>query len=65
MLLPMRQGAITGRKETTLVMRENVLPQSGGYCNVWGSVKTNRPSVNKYANLTWRSSCLLDLDNDI
>jgi hypothetical protein len=31
MLLPMRQGAITGRKETTPIMRENVLLQSGGY----------------------------------
>jgi hypothetical protein len=31
MLLPMRQGAITGRKKTTLVMQENVLLQSGGY----------------------------------
>jgi hypothetical protein len=33
-------------------------------CNVWGSVKTNRPSVNKYANLTRHSSSLLDLNND-
>jgi hypothetical protein len=33
MLLPMHQEAITGRKETTLVMRENVLLQSGGYHN--------------------------------
>jgi hypothetical protein len=33
-------------------------------CNVWGSIKTNRPSVNKYANLTRHSSSLLDLDND-
>jgi hypothetical protein len=31
MLLSMRREAITGRKETTLVMRENVLLQSGGY----------------------------------
>jgi hypothetical protein len=35
------------------------------YCNVWGSVKANRPSVNKYANLTRHSSSLLDLDSDI
>jgi hypothetical protein len=34
-------------------------------CNVWSSVKANRPSVNKYANLTWHSSSLLDLDSDI
>jgi hypothetical protein len=33
-------------------------------CNVWSSIKTNRPSVNKYANLTRHSSSLLDLDND-
>jgi hypothetical protein len=32
--------------------------------NVWSSVKTNRPSVNKYANLTRHSTNLLDLDND-
>jgi hypothetical protein len=35
------------------------------WCNVWGSVKVNRPSVNKYANLTRHSSSLLDLDSDI
>jgi hypothetical protein len=34
-------------------------------CNVWGSVKANRPSVNKYANLTRHSSSLLDIDRDI
>jgi hypothetical protein len=34
-------------------------------CNVWGSVKANRPSVNNYANLTRHSSSLLDFDRDI
>ena len=34
------------------------------HCNVWSSVKSNRPSVNKYANLTRHSSSLLDLDSD-
>jgi hypothetical protein len=35
------------------------------FCNVWGSVKANRPSVNKYVNLTRHSSSLLDLNSDI
>jgi len=35
------------------------------HCNVWGLVKSNHPSVNKYAHLTRHSSSLLDLDRDI
>jgi hypothetical protein len=34
-------------------------------CNVWGSVKTNCPSVNKYDNQTRHNSSLLDLARDI
>jgi hypothetical protein len=34
-------------------------------CNVWGSVKANRPSVNKYASPSRHSSSLLDLNSDI